>query len=158
MAEPIQHFKRIQIAEVPQSERLLASLKRIAARETRRGRPLAADARFRARMARVEIELLAHEVTVLRSLAEFAAGRAPAPQASMLKIVGAQLRQHLTDLIIEALSPLAMRYDPAMLDGPSENAAMAAQMAHWLYSRAASIYGGSNEIQRNILARAVLGL
>ena len=109
-------------------------------------------------MAQVEIDLLAHEVTVLRSLAEFAAGRASGPQASMPKIVGAQVRQRLTDLIIEALSPLATRYDPATLDGPSENAAMAAQMAHWLYSRAASIHGGSNEIQRNILARAVLGM
>ena len=109
-------------------------------------------------MAQAEIDLIAHEVTVLRTLAEFAAGRAPGPRASMLKVVGAQVRQRLTNLIIEALGPAAMRYEPAMLDGHGEEAALAAQMAHWLYSRAASIYGGSNEIQKNILAKTVLGL
>ena len=118
----------------------------------------AALARVAARMAHAEIDLIAHEVTVLRTLAAFAAGRAPGPRASMLKVVGAQVRQRLTDLIVEALSPAGMRYEPAMLDGQAEEAAAAAQMAHWLYSRAASIYGGSNEIQKNILAKAVLGL
>jgi alkylation response protein AidB-like acyl-CoA dehydrogenase len=151
-------FERIQIAEVPQSRRLLATLKRIAAREWEDGKPLKADARFAARLAEVEIDLLAHEVTVLRMLAEFAAGRAPGPRASMLKIVGAQIRQTLTDLIVEALYPQVLAYDPKMLDIPGEVGESAAQMAHWLYSRASSIYGGSNEIQKNILAKAVLGL
>ncbi len=151
-------FERIQIAEVPQSKRLLATLKRIAAREMKGGQPLADDARFAARIAQVEIDLLAHEVTVLRTLAEFAAGRAPGARASMLKIVGAQVRQRLTDLIVEALYPQAQGYEPAMLDLPGPAGESAAQMAHWLYSRASSIYGGSNEIQKNILAKAVLGL
>ena len=151
-------FERIQIAEVPQSKRLLATLKRVATREMKGGRPLAKDARFAARVAQVEIDLRAHEVTVLRVLAEFAAGRAPGPRASMLKIVGAQVRQRLTDLIVEALYPQAQGYEPAMLDLPGPMGESAAQMAHWLYSRASSIYGGSNEIQKNILAKAVLGL
>ena len=151
-------FERIQIAEVPQSKRLLATLKRVATREMKGGRPLAKDARFAARVAQVEIDLRAHEVTVLRVLAEFAAGRAPGPRASMLKIVGAQVRQRLTDLIVEALYPQAQGYEPAMLDLPGPMGESAANMAHWLYSRASSIYGGSNEIQRNILAKAVLGL
>lgn len=151
-------FERIQIAEVPQSKRLLATLKRVAAREMKGGQPLADDARFAVRVAQVEIELLAHEVTVLRTLAEFAAGRAPGARASMLKIVGAQVRQRLTDLIVEALCPQVLGYQPAMLDLPGPAGEAAAQMAHWLYSRASSIYGGSNEIQKNILAKAVLGL
>lgn len=151
-------FERIQIAEVPQSRRLLTTLKRIAAREHGGAIPLAREARLADRIAAVEIDLLAHEVTVLRALAEFAAGSTPGPSASMLKLVGAEIRQRLTDLIIAALGSAALRYEPALVEAPGEAGEAAAQVAHWLYSRASSIYGGSNEIQKNILAKAVLGL
>lgn len=151
-------FERIQIAEVPQSKRLLATLKRIAARERSGAIPLARDARFADRIAAVEIDLMAHEVTVLRALAEFAAGNTPGPSTSMLKVMGADIRQRLTDLIVDALGSAALRYDPALVEAAGEAGEAAAQTAHWLYTRASSIYGGSNEIQKNILAKAVLGL
>jgi alkylation response protein AidB-like acyl-CoA dehydrogenase len=70
----------------------------------------------------------------------------------------AQRRQRLTDLIVEALCPQVLGYAPAMLEHPGQAGESAAQMAHWLHSRASSIYGGSNEIQKNILAKAVFGL
>jgi alkylation response protein AidB-like acyl-CoA dehydrogenase len=142
-------FERIQIAEVPQSKRLLAHLKRIA--------PIG-DAAWAAKVAEIEIDLLAHEWTVLRTLTRFAAGGAPGPEASMLKVTGSELRQRITDLIVAAPGPAGLRYEPDDIAAGGARAESAAPVAHWLYSRASSIYGGTNEVQKNILARAVLGL
>jgi alkylation response protein AidB-like acyl-CoA dehydrogenase len=143
-------FERIQIAEVPQTRRLLGIARRVAP---------PGDPAWAARLVEAEIDLLAHETTVLRTLAEFAQGGAPGPAASMLKVVGSELRQRVTDLIVAAAGPALARYEPALLDdADADTAFRAAQTAHWLYSRASTIYGGANEVQKNILARAVLGL
>jgi alkylation response protein AidB-like acyl-CoA dehydrogenase len=129
-------FERFQIAEVPQSQRLLAQLRALAPR----ARP--GDALFASRVDALEIELVAHARTTLRYLARFQAAGTIGPEVSMLKIRGAEIRQALAQLTLEAL-------------GPAPDAAAPA-VAHFFYSRASSVYGGSNEIQRNLLARYVV--
>ena len=81
----------------------------------------------------------------------------------MLKIRGSEIRQQITELCVEALGYYAAPYDLARLsegwnEEPIGPAHAAAQMPDYLFSRAATIYGGSNEIQRNIIAKMVLGL
>ena len=80
--------------------------------------------------------------------------------ASMLKVVGAEIRQALTTLAMEALGPDALPYEPGWLRKPNDapGAGEPSLAAHYLYSRASSIYGGSNEIQRNIISKMTLGL
>jgi len=155
--------ERTGIAEVGPSKRRLRRLKQIAAAETAGARPLLEDADFAGRIADAEIGLTALEYLSLRFLAEEAAGRPVGPEASMLKIRGSELRQQITGLTIEALGHYAAPYELEQLSegwnepplGPDH---AAGQMPEYLYSRAATIYGGSNEIQRNIIAKMVLGL
>ena len=104
------------------------------------------------------IAAVANDEETLRLLT--AAGDDPGPMASMLKVVGADIRQALTTLAMEAMGPDALPYEPGWLRLPDQapGASAPSIAAHYLYSRASSIYGGSNEIQRNILARQVLDL
>jgi alkylation response protein AidB-like acyl-CoA dehydrogenase len=141
-------FERFQIAEVPQSRRLLARLRRLATTLRRGGRRLADDPWFGEKLARAEIALLAHAQTTLRYLALFQSQGAIGPEVSMLKVRGAEIRQNLAALTLEALGEQALA---------CAGDAAAPAVAHFLYSRGASVYGGSNEIQRNLLARHVLG-
>jgi alkylation response protein AidB-like acyl-CoA dehydrogenase len=155
--------ERTGIAEVGQSKRRLRRLKEFAGGEPTRGGRLIADDDFAARVADVEIALTALEYLSLRFLAEEAAGRPIGAEASMLKIKGSEIRQQLTELTIESLGYYAVPYELDQLaDGWNEPPLgpehAAAQMPEFLYSRAATIYGGSNEIQRNIIAKMVLGL
>ena len=122
---------------------------------------MAEDAIFQRKLQEVEIELMALEITELRTLATVQEGGAPGPESSILKIKGTELRQRIADLEIEALGYYGLPYpDDLLLDnegsvGP-EGAVEA--LRRMLYGRAASILGGSNEIQKNIIAKAVLGL
>ena len=142
------------------SKRELAQLKGIARHELKGGKPLAADPIFRAKLAEAEIELLALETTLLRVLA---ARDKPGPEASILKIKGTEIQQTLTELMMEALGPYAEPFSrPVIEEGgtaapfaPEYAATLAARYFSW---RKTSIYGGSNEIQRNIIAQHVLGL
>ena len=154
-------FERTGIAGVGASKRELQSLKEIAAQEKRHGKPLAEDPLFAAKIAHVEIELMALEMTVMRVLSE--AAKAPGPEASILKIKGTEIQQSLTELMMEAVGPYALPFQPEAIDlkkagrgvGPSYAAPLAPNYFGW---RKASIYGGSNEIQRNIISQMVLGL
>jgi alkylation response protein AidB-like acyl-CoA dehydrogenase len=151
--------ERTGIANVGASKRELVTLKEIARRELRNGKPLAEDPRFAARIAELEIELLALEMTVMRVLS--ARDKAPGPEASILKIKGSEIQQTLTELMMEAVGPYALAFDPAAMEldaesiGPDYAAPLA---AHYFNYRKTTIYGGSNEIQRNIIAQLVLGL
>jgi len=153
--------ERTGIAGVGASKRELKTLKSIAARQSRNGKPLLDDPRFAARVAEVEIELMALEMTVMRVLS--ARDRAPGPEASILKIKGTEIQQAIAGLMMEALGPYAQPFLPEALEldwagepvGPEYAAPLAAR---YFNARKASIYGGSNEIQRNIIARMVLGL
>lgn len=155
--------ERTGIAGIGASKRELRMLKYIASQERRRGRPLIEDPRFRDRVAQVEIDLMALEITNLRVLAAERHGRAPGPEASILKIKGSEIQQMLTELMMDAVGPYALPYLPAAWGdnwlgervGPEYAAPLAARYFNY---RKTTIYGGSNEIQRNIIAQHILGL
>jgi alkylation response protein AidB-like acyl-CoA dehydrogenase len=153
--------ERTGIAAVGRSKRELLFLKKIANRQQKNGKPLLEDPLFAARVASLEIELMALEVTVLRTIAQEAHG--PGPQASVLKVRGSEIQQMLTELMVEALGPQALPFDPEYLDGEREHALAgdddAAPLAAYYFNfRKTSIYGGSNEIQKNIITQMILGL
>jgi alkylation response protein AidB-like acyl-CoA dehydrogenase len=153
--------ERTGIAAVGRSKRELARLKELARREHKNGAPLLRDPLFAAKVADLEIELMALEMTVLRVLAQ--ADRAPGPEASLLKVRGTEIQQRLSELMVEAAGPLALPFDPAYLEGEVEHSVIdddfaAPLLPHYFNFRKTSIYGGSNEIQRNIISQMILGL
>ena len=153
--------ERTGIAAVGRSMRELAYLKRFAARQSKNGLPLLADPLFGAKVAALEIELMALEITSLRVMAQ--AHKAPGPEASVLKVRGSEIQQTLAELMMEAAGPLALPFDPAYLEGETEHSVAgdddAAPLAAYYFNmRKTSIYGGSNEIQRNIITQMILGL
>jgi alkylation response protein AidB-like acyl-CoA dehydrogenase len=149
--------ERMNTARIGGSRRELEKLKELAARETKGGRPLLEDVRFRDRLTRVEVELMALEVTNLRFLDQLRGGRAPGADVSMLKIRGTEIQQALTELMMEAVGPLARPFAPVEPD-PAFDELMAGIAPRYCNFRKASIYAGSNEIQRNIIAKLSLGL
>jgi hypothetical protein len=124
------------------------------------GAPLLADSFFRRKVADLEIDLTALEFTELRTLAGESSGKGPGPESSILKIKGTEIQQRLTELALEA----AGHYGAPYLRDISHNiGAIGPDFAHgvagqYFNTRKTSIYGGSNEIQRNIIAKLVLGL
>ncbi|OEZ92251.1 acyl-CoA dehydrogenase family protein [Duganella phyllosphaerae] len=153
--------ERTGIAGVGRSKRELAFLKKLANEHSKHGKPLLQDPLFATKVANVEIELMALETTVLRVITRNA--HSPGPEASLLKIRGTEIQQWITELMIEVLGPNALPFDLAYLDGDSEHAvtgddAGAPLAANYLNMRKTSIYGGSNEIQKNIIAQMILGL
>lgn len=155
--------ERSGIAAVPQSKRGVEGLKRIAATEQENGKPLIENPSFRDKIADLEIQLQALEFTELRILSSEAAGGAPGPEVSFLKIRGSEIQQRITELVLEAVGYYANPYLPALLyQGANEEpvgpfyATTAAP--RYFNVRKTSIYGGSNEIQKNIIAKMVLGL
>jgi alkylation response protein AidB-like acyl-CoA dehydrogenase len=131
-------------------ERLLA----MAATSEQDGRPLLDDPAFSRRLAELDIELTALELTNLRVIFAEARREAPGPETSILKIRGTEILQRISELEVEALGPRALRFD-GPLDGTPEADAIRAVKAY-LNLRKVSIYGGSNEIQRNIIAQMIL--
>lgn len=122
------------------------------------------DADFGRRLGRLRLEAEALEMTELRILAELAHGRAPGPQTSMVKLITSTLRQHIDELAVEAfgLDGLQLATERPLYgnESPEPIGSKAAQMAMptYLNSRAWTIFGGSNEVQKNIIAKTVLGL
>jgi alkylation response protein AidB-like acyl-CoA dehydrogenase len=150
-------------ASIGTCKRWLKQLKQVAAAQHSGGRPLIEDLRFRDRIAQVEIELMALEVTNLRVIAMEVADRAPGPEASILKVQGSEIQQALTELTMHALGPSALPWQHAALaaghTGPVAGPQWALSVsARYFNHRKASIYAGSNEIQRNIIAKMMLGL
>jgi alkylation response protein AidB-like acyl-CoA dehydrogenase len=155
--------ERTGIAGVGRSKRELKKLKEIARRERSGGRPLIEDPRFRDRIAQVEIELMALEVTNLRVLSEEDTRRAPGPEASILKVRGSEIQQSLSELQMQALGEYAIPYTPEALDASWHGEIVGGDYAaplsgHYFNMRKTSIYSGSNEIQKNIISQMILGL
>lgn len=153
-------YERTNIAGVGLSMAALQRLKRVAAQRTRNGRPLLEDPQFAARLARVEIDLENMKTTNLRVIAAVAGGGAPGAESSMLKICGTEIRQELTALLRRAMGPAARvmqdeGHTGAMDLGPAFASSAAAQ---YFNNRKLSIFGGSNEIQKNIISKMILGL
>ena len=155
--------ERTNIAGVGVSKRELGRLKSIATQETKNGKPLIQDPLFAARIAQVEIDLMALEITNLRALSAESEKTAPGPEASILKIKGTEIQQSLSELMMYAVGPYALPFaresreegDLKSVVGPKYAAPLAATYCN---VRKTSIYGGSNEIQRNIIAQMILGL
>ena len=152
--------ERAGFAQLGAARRELASLKSFAAREKRGTRRLIDDTRFRDRIAQVEIEMAALEITTLRVLAERGD---PGPVASVIKICGSEIQQTLAELAMEALGPLAAANVRESLEidwqGEPEGARdWGSFTARYFNMRKTSIYSCSNEIQRNIISRRILGL
>ena len=156
-------YERTGIAGVGFSMAALEKLKVIASRVQRNGKPLSQDPQFATRMAQVEIDLNNMATTNLRVIASVQGGGVPGAESSMLKIRGTVIRQELLSLIRRAMGPYALPYiEEAQFAeyqeapvGPPEAATAAAA---YFYYRKLSIFGGSNEIQRNIISKMILGL
>jgi alkylation response protein AidB-like acyl-CoA dehydrogenase len=149
--------ERMNTARIGASQRELESLKAFAAKQQKDGKPLLDDPRFRDRVSRVEVELLALSITNLRCLDQLRTGSAPGAQVSMLKIKGTEIQQALTELMMQAVGPLAQPCAPReqAADVDTFTATLAPRYCNY---RKTSIYAGSNEIQRNIIAKMALGL
>jgi pimeloyl-CoA dehydrogenase large subunit len=155
--------ERTGIARVGVSKARLARIRQLAALEEVGGRRVIDDQRFRERLAMAEIELKALEMTQLRVVADERRREAegkPNPASSILKLKGSVLQQVTTELLMDVVGPYALPYVPdegGRNDepiGPEYAAEAAPTYFNW---RKISIYGGSNEIQRNIIAKAILG-
>jgi alkylation response protein AidB-like acyl-CoA dehydrogenase len=159
--------ERTNIAGVGIAKRELQRLRRIAAGELANGRPLLEDPLFAAQIAQVEVDLWALEITNLRVLAAERSSPAAGPEASILKIRGTEIHQSISELMMRAVGPYALPYrreameagwqsDPSREPpGPRHAGTLAAA---YLNQRKLSIFGGSNEIQKNIIAKMIVGL
>ncbi|KIT17863.1 acyl-CoA dehydrogenase family protein [Jannaschia aquimarina] len=154
--------ERTNIAGVGFANAGLQSLKRIARAERDGDRALIENPHFAARIARVEIDLMAMATTNLRVVSAAAAGQAPGPESSMLKLKGTVIRQEINALTKAAVGPWAIPFQSEALEGANEPSAgpdyaMPATRTY-LNNRKLSIYGGSNEVQRSIIAKTMLEL
>lgn len=154
--------ERTNIAGVGPARRELARLKQIAASRAQDGRPLMQSPQFRNRLAQLEIELIALEMTNLRVITADGRKQAPGPEASVLKIRGTELMQALSELLLDTAGLRAL---PFATDGgetapwaPPGSEYAARATSNYLNLRKLSIFGGSNEIQKNIIAQMLLGL
>ena len=150
--------ERLSIAEVAESKRNLQQLREMARGEVNGGQSLLEDPQFAKRLADVEIDLMALEYTELRVLASAADGGMPGPESSLLKLQGTTIQQKLQELRMDVAG-----YYSQTLQGDltaSELGHDFADIAQKLYfrGRASSIYGGSDEVQKNVTAKHVLGL
>jgi alkylation response protein AidB-like acyl-CoA dehydrogenase len=155
--------ERSGIAGVARSKRGVERIREMASAEmSDEGTPLLRDPMFKRKVAELEIDLTALEYTELRTLAGEAAGKGPGPESSVLKIKGTEIQQRITELALEAAGHYGAPYFRGFPEG--DNAyPIGPDYAHrtapgYFNTRKTSIYGGSNEIQRNIIAKMVLGL
>lgn len=155
--------ERTNIAGIGMCKRLLRRAKEIAAVERHRGKPLHDDARFRDRLAALEIEVLAHEWSLMRLISLEQSGKDMGAEPSMLKIRGSEIQQRLGELLMDAAGPDAMPYVADWLEDGSglldaRSAHFSGVAAQYFDLRKVSIYGGTNEVQKNLIARALTGL
>lgn len=143
--------ERTNIAGIGISKRLLQLLKQHAGKHKKGAGTALQDPVFASRIAQVEMELRALEITNMRVIFAEARNHAPGPEASMLKIRGTEIMQRLSELHVELLGASAL-----VVEGGAASAAHATNT--YLNLRKLSIFGGSNEIQRNIIAHMILGL
>jgi alkylation response protein AidB-like acyl-CoA dehydrogenase len=144
--------ERLVGAGLGPSQRLLKHLKSLI-----RDDPFACDGALLDRVALLETSLMALRYTAYRVLAAEAAGQPPGPEVSVLKLKGAKIQQDLAELIMEIAGPLAV-VDPASRAGTADAEPLLYAATTYLDLRKLGIYGGSNEIQKNIIARRILGL
>ena len=152
--------ERTGIAGVGFSQAGLESVKRIARAESANGRPLIENPHFAARLARAEIDLMALATSNLRIISQAAAGQAPGVESSMLKVKGTIIRQEINDLARRAVGPYAMPFPSESVEGDNDPVGpeyAGPVAAGYFNNRKLSIFGGSNEIQRGIIAKMKMG-
>lgn len=156
--------ERTTISGVPRGKRRLAALKRVAANtDDGFGGTMLENPAFRTKLAEIEIELQALEYTELRTLAALSVGKAPGPESSILKVVGTELAQEMDEMFVDLAGYNCLPFVPEQFeDGfqgvPIGSGDSASAALKYFNNRKLSIYGGSNEIQRNIISKAILGL
>ena len=155
--------ERFGIARLSESKARLGWLKDIARGHRVGGTLLAGDADFVRSVAETEIELTALEYTELRALMNAEQGKSPGMEANMLKIRGTDVQQKISEMLMKAMGYYAAPYLPEAMEYGWNEAPVGPDYAAGLgpayfNMRKASIYGGTNEIQRNIIARMVLEL
>lgn len=155
--------ERSGIAGVARSKRGVEKLREIAKAEQMDGAPLLSDFDFARKVSQLEIDLSALEITELRTLAGEQAGKGPGPESSILKIKGTEIQQRLTELTLEAVGHYGTPFYPSVSDAGSNEYPVGPDYAEhsastYFNMRKTSIYGGSNEIQRNIITKMILGL
>ena len=155
MAKALLGHERTLIGAVGTSTRALQRVKRIAKSTWVDGKPALEHPGFVGKIARLEIRLESLRMQNYRALAGAQLGHAPGPESSILKIRGAEILQQCFELAMEIMGPDSVSWfnEPGVID-PGEQ---------WIastmnYTRATTIYGGSNEIQRNVIAKWILGL
>jgi len=154
--------ERANIAGIGMCKRLLQQLKAYARKEIKRGKPLIDDPLFRERIANVEIEVLSHEWSLLRLISLQQSGKPVDREASILKIRGSEIQQLLGQLLMECAGSYALPYVPEALDFAAgghtpAGHALNGLAAQYLDLRKVSIYGGANEVQKNLISKAILG-
>jgi alkylation response protein AidB-like acyl-CoA dehydrogenase len=143
-------YERMGTGNIAGSKRELGRVKAMAG-------PLLDDPRFRDRLTRVEVELMALEITNMRFLDQLRGGRAPGAEVSLLKIKGTEIQQAITELMVQIAGPFAQPFRPVNGETGFDRLT-ASLLPRYCNVRKATIYAGSNEIQRNIIAKATLGL
>lgn len=155
--------ERTNIAGLGNCKRFMRRLKEIAASVRKHGKPLIEDVRFRDKVVRIEMELLAHEWSLLRLIDQEQKRQSKGIEASLLKVRGSEIQQTLTELIMECAGPYAVPFTSEAMEADAQvdtanGELLNALAAHYLDWRKISIYGGSNEVQKNIIAKLTLGL
>ena len=150
----LQH-ERTNSANTFRSAYRLRKLRDQAARPVRGAAPLAEDRNFMRRLADAEVELKALEYIELRTLASVASGKAPGAESSFLKLIGTEIQQKIDSLYVDAAGYYSLPYRPEQPVG--EGTEIFSALRYFNY-RKTTIFAGSNEIQRNIIAKHVLGL
>ncbi len=149
----LQH-ERTGLAGISRSIVALENLKAQAATVKRGNATLMDDPAYRAKVAELEVDLMAVEFTELRSLAAAAAGAGPGPESSILKLKGTEIQQRIQKLTVEAGGIYSAAWGAAT---PGHKFARTG-MSGYLASRAFTIYGGASEVQKDVIAKNVLGI
>ncbi len=156
--------ERVSIARTGLSKARAAMAKRLAQDVLVDGRPLSEDVRFREKMALIEVELKALEITNMMVVAGMGKSGSTAqdPRTSVLKLKGSELQQSTTEMLMEVAGPQAMARQVDFLDGRTDDSLdepwQATSALNYFITRAATIYGGTSEVQHNVVAKGILGL
>ncbi|MEM6989897.1 MAG: acyl-CoA dehydrogenase family protein [Myxococcota bacterium] len=155
VAKALLGHERTLLALVGNSSRALRRIKHIAAETSSGGTALIEQSQWRGKIARLEIELEALKMANLRVLAGAELGKAPGPESSILKLRGTEINQQLYELAMEVMGHDALSWynEDGVVPAPEQGIA-----PNFCYTRANTIFGGSNEIQKNIIAKWILGL
>ena len=156
-AKALLAHERTSIAGVPDSRRWLTEIIELAKEQTTANGKLIDDPQYQTRLSDIEIELMALEYMELRVLASMSAGQTPGPESSLLKIKGTEIQQSLQELRMQTIGAYSVSLPQDEYQNDLHQRGSGARR-EYMYGRAATIYGGSNEVQRNVIAKAVLGL